>query len=43
MTASITHTTGIPVRGAESFSGVRGWFRVHAASLGWLLPCSPSR
>jgi len=38
MTASITHTTGIPVRNAESFSGVRGWFRIHAASLGWLLP-----
>ncbi|WP_144802281.1 glycosyltransferase family 39 protein [Curtobacterium sp. BH-2-1-1] len=38
MSASITHTTGIPVRGAETFSGVRGWFRVHAASLGWLVP-----
>ncbi|WP_058727637.1 ArnT family glycosyltransferase [Curtobacterium oceanosedimentum] len=38
MTASLTHTTGIPVRGAGSLSGVRGWFRVHAASLGWLLP-----
>ncbi|QKS21635.1 glycosyltransferase family 39 protein [Curtobacterium sp. Csp1] len=38
MSASITHTTGIPVRGAASFSGVRGWFRVHAASLGWLVP-----
>ena len=38
MTASLTHTTGIPVRNAASFSGVRGWFRIHAASLGWLLP-----
>ncbi|WP_058742700.1 ArnT family glycosyltransferase [Curtobacterium citreum] len=38
MSASITHTTGIPIRGAETFSGVRGWFRVHAASLGWLVP-----
>jgi len=38
MTAIITHTTGIPVRGAASLSGVRGWFRVHAASIGWLVP-----
>ncbi len=38
MTASLTHTTGIPVRGAGSLTGVRGWLRVHAASLGWLLP-----
>ncbi|WP_058749281.1 ArnT family glycosyltransferase [Curtobacterium oceanosedimentum] len=38
MTASLTHTTGIPVRGAGSLSGLRGWFRVHAASLAWLLP-----
>lgn len=39
MTASITDTTGIPIRGVTSSdSGVRTWFRVHAASLAWLVP-----
>lgn len=40
MTASITNTTGIPIRGAVAGqrSGVGAWFRRHAASLGWLLP-----
>ncbi|MDR6574169.1 4-amino-4-deoxy-L-arabinose transferase-like glycosyltransferase [Curtobacterium sp. 320] len=40
MTASITDTTGIPIRGAvaRQRSGVGAWFRRHAASLGWLLP-----
>lgn len=38
MTASLTDTTGIPIRGARSSSGVRAWFRVHARSLAWVLP-----
>jgi len=40
MTASITNTTGIPIRGAVAGkrSGVGAWLRTHAASLGWLLP-----
>ncbi|MFJ3384239.1 MULTISPECIES: ArnT family glycosyltransferase [unclassified Curtobacterium] len=38
MTASITHTTGIPVRGTSTATGVRLWFQVHARSLAWLLP-----
>ncbi|MGN6408680.1 MAG: ArnT family glycosyltransferase [Curtobacterium sp.] len=40
MTASITDTTGIPIRGAAArqHTGVGAWFRRHAASLGWLLP-----
>ncbi|ROP74271.1 glycosyltransferase family 39 protein [Curtobacterium sp. PhB115] len=40
MTASITNTTGIPIRGAAAgnHSGIGSWFRRHAASLTWLLP-----
>ncbi|WP_267425414.1 MULTISPECIES: ArnT family glycosyltransferase [unclassified Curtobacterium] len=38
MTASITNTTGIPIRGARSSSAAGTWFRVHARSLVWLLP-----
>jgi len=38
MTASITNTTGIPIRGAVAGSGLRTWVHRHAASLGWLLP-----
>jgi len=38
MTASITNTTGIPIRGAVAGTGLGAWFRRHAASLGWLLP-----
>ncbi len=38
MTASITNTTGIPIRGAAASSGAGAWFRRHAASLAWLLP-----
>ncbi len=38
MTASVTDTTGIPVRGLPTSSGVGTWFRVHARSLAWLLP-----
>lgn len=40
MTASITNTTGIPIRGAVAgnHTGIGAWFRRHAASLTWLLP-----
>lgn len=40
MSASITNTTGIPIRGAVAgnHTGVGAWFRRHAASLTWLLP-----
>ncbi|PZF25757.1 glycosyltransferase family 39 protein [Curtobacterium sp. MCPF17_051] len=40
MTASITDTTGIPIRGGTTAhrAGVGAWFRRHAASLTWLLP-----
>ncbi|RPE79300.1 4-amino-4-deoxy-L-arabinose transferase-like glycosyltransferase [Curtobacterium sp. PhB137] len=40
MTASITNTTGIPIRGAVAGNqtGIGAWFRRHAASLTWLLP-----
>ncbi|KQS08782.1 glycosyltransferase family 39 protein [Curtobacterium sp. MCLR17_007] len=38
MTASMTNTTGIPIRGAQASSGIRAWFQVHARSLAWLLP-----
>jgi 4-amino-4-deoxy-L-arabinose transferase-like glycosyltransferase len=38
MTASITDTTGIPIRGAGSSRGIGTWLRVHAASLAWLVP-----
>lgn len=40
MTASITNTTGIPIRGAVAgnHTGVGAWLRRHAASLTWLLP-----
>ncbi|OII05258.1 hypothetical protein BIU96_06240 [Curtobacterium sp. MCBA15_008] len=38
MTASMTNTTGIPIRGARPATGVRAWFQVHARSLAWVLP-----
>jgi 4-amino-4-deoxy-L-arabinose transferase-like glycosyltransferase len=38
MTASMTNTTGIPIRGSKASSGARAWFSVHARSLVWLLP-----
>jgi 4-amino-4-deoxy-L-arabinose transferase-like glycosyltransferase len=40
MSASITNTTGIPIRGAVAgdHTGISAWFRRHAASLTWLLP-----
>lgn len=38
MTASMTNTTGIPIRGAIARSGAAGWVRRHAVSLAWLLP-----
>ncbi|TDN46273.1 4-amino-4-deoxy-L-arabinose transferase-like glycosyltransferase [Curtobacterium flaccumfaciens] len=38
MTAGITNTTGIPIRGIRPATGVRAWFRVHARSLAWVLP-----
>ncbi|WP_248704645.1 glycosyltransferase family 39 protein [Curtobacterium sp. MWU13-2055] len=40
MTASITNTTGIPIRGAVAgnHTGIGAWLRRHAASLTWLLP-----
>lgn len=40
MTASMTNTTGIPIRGATAgdHSRIGAWFRRHAASLTWLLP-----
>ncbi|WIE73205.1 glycosyltransferase family 39 protein [Curtobacterium sp. MCJR17_020] len=40
MTASITNTTGIPIRGAVAgnHTGIGAWFRRHAVSLTWLLP-----
>lgn len=40
MTASITDTTGVPIRGgtAAHRAGTGAWFRRHAASLTWLLP-----
>lgn len=40
MSASITNTTGIPIRGAVAgdHTGVGAWLRRHAASLTWLLP-----
>ncbi|SBN62711.1 4-amino-4-deoxy-L-arabinose transferase [Curtobacterium sp. 9128] len=38
MTASMTNTTGIPIRGMRSATGVRAWFQVHARSLAWVLP-----
>ncbi|MGU3411693.1 ArnT family glycosyltransferase [Microbacterium sp. M1A1_1b] len=38
MTASLTNTTGIPIRGARAGSGLGTWFQVHAKSLSWLLP-----
>ncbi|ROR31147.1 dolichyl-phosphate-mannose-protein mannosyltransferase [Curtobacterium sp. JUb34] len=40
MSASITNTTGIPIRGAVAgdHAGISAWFRRHAASLTWLLP-----
>ncbi len=38
MTASMTNTTGIPIRGTRSATGVRAWFQVHARSLAWVLP-----
>lgn len=40
MTASITDTTGIPIRGGTTAhqAGIGAWFRRHAASLTWLLP-----
>jgi len=40
MTASITDTTGIPIRGGSTAhrTGIGAWFRRHAASLTWLLP-----
>ncbi|MFJ4296759.1 ArnT family glycosyltransferase [Curtobacterium sp. NPDC089689] len=38
MTASTTHTTGIPIRGAIAHTGAAGWVRRHAVSLAWLLP-----
>lgn len=38
MTASMTNTTGIPIRGTRASTGVRAWFSVHAKSLAWILP-----
>jgi 4-amino-4-deoxy-L-arabinose transferase-like glycosyltransferase len=38
MTASMTNTTGIPIRGTTASSGVGAWFAVHARSLAWVLP-----
>lgn len=40
MTASVTDTTGIPIRGGTTAhrAGIGAWFRRHAASLTWLLP-----
>lgn len=40
MSASITNTTGIPIRGAVAgdHTAVGAWFRRHTASLTWLLP-----
>ncbi|QZQ56522.1 glycosyltransferase family 39 protein [Curtobacterium sp. TC1] len=40
MSASITNTTGIPIRGAVAgdHTGISAWFRRHSASLTWLLP-----
>jgi 4-amino-4-deoxy-L-arabinose transferase-like glycosyltransferase len=37
MTASLTNTTGIPVRGVTG-TGAAAWFRVHAPSIAWLVP-----
>ena len=34
MTASMTNTTGIPIRGAQASSGIRAWFQVHAQQPG---------
>ncbi|WP_281267293.1 glycosyltransferase family 39 protein [Curtobacterium sp. 9128] len=34
----MTNTTGIPIRGMRSATGVRAWFQVHARSLAWVLP-----
>lgn len=38
MTASMTDTTGVPIRGSGSSTGVGAWLAVHAKSLAWVLP-----